>query len=753
MQIGADGAVPFQAEITFKLYPREGKPEAASGFTIAKATRLPDGKPMTLKGKFGPVQAGETITIASGSEQIDPKYGPYFEVGGVSWADPQGASAVSEYLAESGCSPELAGAVARQFSLAEVDADPSVLDRLPGSWGQDLTILRDSWDELRAERRAMAELTAMGLEDHRARAAFLAFGARAVPVAKANPYLLTLAGIPFESADVAGRHLGIGESDPRRLGAQAALHAADGDQEGWWGLSPEQLAGRAGDGANLAALQEGIDGAVASGLLARCPQTGRLMSPEAAVIRGRLLNLASDILNDDPDLHALSSPARPEESAATDEQWQAVVNAYGSRLSILDGGPGTGKTTALKELLDRLDADGMTYQCLAPTGRAAVRISDQAGRPASTIHRRLGLAGMEPPSSVDEPGCSPERMLDEDVVIVDEASMLSSRLAERVLSHMSLGTRLVLVGDPGQLPPIGSGTVLLDLIESGRVPRTSLTKVFRQSQESLIVVNAHRINAGQDPYWSAQEASKATGVRVRDDWQFIEAANAIDAEKIACSQAQELPGRLGISPDDVMVASPQREGAGGVHALNRSLQDAFNPSGEVLVTGEKQSVRAGDRVMNTRNRYGKRGAVDVFNGDMGRALGLNGEGSLEVEMDAGHIAEFTSHEQDDIVPGYAATAHKLQGSESPAVICPVPDSASGRLLSRNLLYTAFTRPTRQCVVIGSKDTIRRALKVDGARVAGPAADFSAAGLPAAEQAALQAARDAEAAAQAVISGS
>lgn len=310
--------------------------------------------------------------------------------------------------------------------------------------------------------------------------------------------------------------------------------------------------------------------------------------------------------------------------------------------------------------------------------------------------------------------------------------MLDMRLCERLLSGVSPRTRVLFCGDPDQLPPVGVGSVLLDLLESKRVPTVQLTRVFRQAQDSLLVVNAHRVKNGQEPFWSLDEAEAALGHPLREDWKFVEvdldpAQGSVREEVIL--NIKQAAKQLDIREDEVLVTAPFNGGRGGVQSLNETLQEFHNPSGEEIRSG-KNGLRVGDMVMNIKNRYGQRNQKgreeDVMNGDIGRITAWEPSRKTAIVQfaDGEEPQLFSREELDALVPAYCATVHKLQGSEAAAIIAPLdPEPNETGRLSRNLIYTAWTRARQQCVVIGSKDAVRAALQRDAGAARQTTLDF------------------------------
>ncbi len=378
----------------------------------------------------------------------------------------------------------------------------------------------------------------------------------------------------------------------------------------------------------------------------------------------------------------------------SDKQREAVRTALSphGKVTVLTGGPGTGKTTTVRAIITLLERYGKRYALTSPTGRAAKRLSEATGRPAKTIHRLLEFAPVEGFKRGEQ------HPLDVDMLIVDEASMIDLLLMNNLLKAVPPGAHVLLVGDVDQLPSVGAGDVLRDVIGSGRAAVVRLDVIFRQAQESLIIANAHRINKGQMPI---------TPKDARDFFHFVKedpdeaAAMAIDVV------TKRIPAKFGIDPWDIQVLAPMYRGAAGVNALNANLQQALNPPSpnkpERRLSGTL--FRAGDRVMQTRNNYDK----DVYNGDIGRVTGIDVEDQLlRVTIDDRSI-DYDWAEADELVLAYAVSVHKAQGSEYPAVVITML-TQHYLMLQRNLLYTAVTRARRLCVVVGSRRALAMAVK-------------------------------------------
>ncbi len=370
---------------------------------------------------------------------------------------------------------------------------------------------------------------------------------------------------------------------------------------------------------------------------------------------------------------------------------------------MLTGGPGTGKTTCLKALIAALESQKKRYALASPTGRAAKRLSEATDRPASTIHRLLGFSPKE--------GFKyhAENPLPVDFLVVDETSMLDIILANNLLKALKLGTHLLLVGDIDQLPSVGAGDVLRDVIASSTVPVTRLTQIFRQAADSLIITNAHKINSGEMPVFSPALASNPSPTGrdesgVRGDFFLFPAEDAATAaDWVVDLVTERIPQKFGFDPlREIQVLAPMYRGAAGVRILNERLQEKLN--GPSSKSPEKRlfgtTYRPGDKVMQTQNNYDK----DVFNGDIGFITGIDlVEQILRVEIDGRQI-DYEFNEADQLVLAYAVTVHKAQGSEFPVVVLPVV-TAHYLMLQRNLLYTGITRARQLCVLVGSRRAI------------------------------------------------
>lgn len=733
------------ATILKKLFPRAGEPERDTGWTIAKARNEANGETVTLVGTYGPVEEGQPIVIKNDLKKDPPwqdgRYGPEYKVWALDHSDNILATraGLKSYLDNlPGVGDKLADAIIDTFQgagsfdgaaiLAHIDEDPTRLNQVRGAHGHairaDLDELVKKWAELREERKEMLFLGSLEIGHstaNRIRKHFRQLGIDPVAAIKHDPYVLVeVEGVGFRIADMAAKSRGVAFDDPRRLvaGLNYVLDEAK-DRDSHICLTREQLVKKAPyvltrdhRRPTQALIAKAIDDAVAQGRLVSYtdPADGieRVYTTQMYLVETRLYEKLNRLLSHEKlELPAGFDPERPNTSLVTDEQWKATVNCFHEKISILTGGPGCGKTFSLRTTLEELDKQGHKYLCLAPTGKAAKRMSESTGRPASTIHRALGVVGgLTPPRSMTE---EPREKLDVDVVVVDEVSMLDAELAERLLSHLHDRTRIVLVGDPDQLPPVGPGSVLLDLLEADRVPTAKLTQVFRQAEGSLLVVNAHRIKDGLEPFWSKAEAEAALGHPVKEDFVVIEVGSATAARDTVIDQVDQVASQIGVSPKDVLVCAPFRKGEAGVWKLNSILQDRHNPRGEQIRGGEEKPLRVNDIVMNTSNRYARRDQedeYDVMNGDMGRIEEWDAEKKLAlIDFGEGQM-KFQGDDLDKVVPAYAATIHKLQGSQGPGLVLPLTGGQGSYLVSRNHVYTGMTRAEEKCVmVVDDKQTL------------------------------------------------
>jgi exodeoxyribonuclease V alpha subunit len=670
-----------------------------SAFRVVKLEVAGEPVPLVARGDMGGVRVGETLRLR-GRFTTHPRFGRQFQATGVSLVPPSSAQGTVRYLG-SGLVKGVRERTARKIvealgpdALDKIAKDPSVLARVPGLGRGKADLLAAHLKSRREEADVLSFLQGLDVGPATARRILRRFSTETVKVVQSDPYRLAeeVAGVGFLRADRLARAQGVTADDPRRAAA-AVLHAiTKATEEGHCFLPPAEAVDRA------AALDVGP--ATATEAIPRLVDRGLLVEEAGALYASRLYEAELDVAR------SLAALARPRVvSAAALEQADRIgaelsaaqrgaVRATLERgLTVLTGGPGTGKTTTLRAVVRLWGALGKRVLLAAPTGRAAKRMCEATGAPAQTIHRLLEWI----------PGAAAFRRnagypLDADLIVVDEASMLDVVLAAQLLDAIPPSTSLLLVGDADQLPPVGPGSVLGDVIASGAARVVALSEIFRQASQSGIVQNAHRVNHGE-MLWPTKDP--------KADFHFIQVDEPPRTVRIVQTLVQErIPKAFGLHPvRDVQVLCPMNRGDVGTVRLNEVLQAALNPKGEAGPRG----LRVGDKVMQLRNDYDK----DVFNGDLGLVRAVKGA-ELYVEVDGREVI-YDLDDVDDLALAYASTIHKAQGSEFPGVVVAL-STQHYVLLGRNLLYTAITRARRLCVVVGSVRAVRRAITTVGTGV-------------------------------------
>ena len=669
---------------------------AESGFVIARLKVDEEALPITVRGVMPGVQVSERVR-ATGRWVDDARYGRQFEATSFLPVDPSTPDALEKHLASSlfeGIGPVFAKRLREHFGaelISVLDNEPQRLRDVPGIGPQRATAILASWRERRDQRDALLFLQGLGITPRRSTSILRRFGANTVRFVRENPYRLAreVRGIGFVTADGIARHLGIAPDSPHRVEAGLVHVLEEASRQGHCYLPGDDLLRR---GEELlrqpeALLRAGRDALVAQGDLVddRGVWLAALHDDEEVVA------LRLDELRRAPakeiDVEIPSALAWAQERsglALTQTQRDALAQALVNKVVVITGGPGTGKTTLVRALLDVWERKGLNVKLASPTGRASRRMEEATGRRAQTLHRLLEYSPRD-----DRFGRDAASPIHADALVVDEASMLDLPLARCLLDALPPGLRLVLVGDVEQLPSVGPGRVLADVIDSGVVPVIRLDVVFRQDEASLIITNAHRILRGLEPR-SAGSSAGDFFVIERDD-------PAAALRTVVTVVADRIPARWGLDPrSDVQVLAPMRKGPCGTEELNAALRARLNPGPAV------PRPRPGDRVMQTRNDYDK----DVFNGDVGEVV--SGRNELIVRFEDGRKVPYKGSEVGDLAQAWAVTIHKAQGSEYPAVVIPLLPQAH-RMLQRNLLYTAVTRAKTAAILVGSRAAIARAV--------------------------------------------
>ncbi|MCL1910459.1 MAG: ATP-dependent RecD-like DNA helicase [Kiritimatiellaeota bacterium] len=670
---------------------------------------------VTVSGKCTTLWEGEEIR-AGGRWVNHPQYGLQFEAQTITCVVPTSTVGIEKYL-KSGMIKGIGSVYAKKIverfgakTLEIIDANSARLLEIPGIGAERKRLIKDSWDAQRGNRETMIFLQSNGITTAYAARVIRAYGAGTIAVVKQNPYRLCqdIWGIGFTKADEIAQKVGVPRDSPER--AKAGIHftleklADDGHcfcTEPDLLLHAEQLVGIPVE-------------ILANALKEEC-EAGRLVKDADRIYLRRLWN--AEIKTARKLRSLLDTPARfPAIQAEPAIGWAegksaiqlapkqraALAMALTSKVSVITGGPGVGKTTIIRALCEIWYAKNLRVNLVAPTGRAAKRMSESTGRDAKTIHRLLKFNPQTRRFAFDE-----QNQLDTEILIADETSMIDIELAADLLSALQDKAVVVFVGDTDQLPSVGPGNFLRDLINSRVIPCTRLDVIFRQKSGGGIVRNAHLVNAGE--MFEKNETGGATpspASLYTSDFFFV---NCDSPEKILANVVEmvkhRIPRKFGMSPlEDVQILTPMRKNLLGADNLNLVLQEALNPRG-VSVQRLGRHYRVGDRVMQIRNNYDK----EVFNGDLGfiKTIDLT-DSTLTVDFD-GVPVEYDFNELDELTHSYAVTIHKSQGSEYPAVIVVIA-TQHFVLLQRNLLYTAITRGKKLVIVIGSYKAVSLAVK-------------------------------------------
>ena len=689
-----------------------------NGFTVAQV-KLEGGERLAAVGAMPMLLAGERAAF-EGELVEHREYGRQIRVSWVESIRPESLDGIEKYLASGmirGVGPATARLIVESFgprTLDVLESEPQRLTEVPGIGEKRAAMIAASFLEHNQMRGAMMFLQKYGLTPAMAARVYRAYGERTESVARENPYRLAdeVEGVGFKTADRMALAMGFSLSSEFRLqsGLRYALNEA-ANASGHMYLPLTILVERARQ--MLGADEDLIDNALRALILSGGLEAEDIDGETAVYLPWyheaetdaafRLTRLLRSFEGGGEAGLAERAVAEVEEEEAMRlcaEQREAVEAVEREGVLIITGGPGTGKTTTLKCILHLLDEVGGAELC-APTGRAAKRMSEATGRPARTIHRLLEYAGEEGRFLRNE-----QEPLDCAAVVVDEMSMVDIFLFRALLRALRPGTRLVMVGDKDQLPSVGAGNVLKDILESGAVPSVTLTEVFRQAASSMIVRNAHLINRGEYPL-----------VRTRDTDFFLERKESMRAAVDAVVQlvTARLPRYLGVDPlRGIQVMSPMKRMDAGVYALNAVLQQAMNPPapGRRELRRGETVFREGDKVMQVKNNYdlgwtrGMEHGLGVFNGDIGYIADADPQGEeLTVAFDDGREAVYGLADLEELELAYCMSVHKSQGSEFDCVVLPLI-SGPRLLMTRNLLYTAVTRARRLVVVVGREACMR-----------------------------------------------
>ncbi len=673
-----------------------------NGYSVLKVKVKGYNDLVTLVGNLLEVPVG-SVLLCRGEWKVDKRYGSQFVA--ATWEETMPATVygIEKYLGSGlvkGIGPRFARAIVQRFGTETIDIIETEIERLyevPNIGRKRVAKIRESWEKQKDIKNVMLFLQGYGVSTAYAAKIYREYGKESIDKVRENPYRLAddIWGIGFKTADGIAAKMGYEKEDPRRCRSGILYTLGQLSDEGHVYAGEEQLVKTAGQllEAGETAIRDTLAGMLqAEDLIldkdaiylppfyhAECGTSRRLR--DLAQSTGRSL---FDGLFDPSSLTA-------ETGIEYDEvQLAAIRQAVTSKVMVLTGGPGTGKTTTTQGIIAALKKAGLRVLLAAPTGRAAKRMSEATGMEAKTIHRLLEYNPQDGYKRNDE------NPLEGDALIVDECSMIDILLMNNLLKAVPVGMRLVFVGDIDQLPSVGAGNVLRDVIDSQRIPVVRLVRIFRQAQKSRIVMNAHTINQGRFPDTSNGRDTDFFFMREDDPERA--------AETIVRLVKERLPRAYRESPDRIQVLTPMQRGVVGAANLNLLLQQALNPSGPSLGRGG-YTYRQGDRVMQLRNNYAK----EVFNGDLGYIREVDTEERmLTVDFD-GKKVEYDVTELDELTLAYATTIHKAQGSEYPIVVMPVL-MTHFVMLQRNLIYTGITRAKKICVLLGAAKALAYAVR-------------------------------------------
>lgn len=672
-----------------------------NGYSVLKAIVKGYNAPVTLVGNISEVCAG-SVLLAEGNWKVDKRYGSEFVA--ESWEEvmPATVYGIEKYLGSGfikGIGSIYAKRIVAKFGLDTInimDEDIEKLKEVDGIGKKRLNLIKDSWQKQRGIKNVMLFLQSHGVSTAYAAKIYRTYGKEAIEKVSANPYCLAddIWGIGFRTADSIAKRMGYANDDVRRCRSGILYTLSQLSNEGHIYASQEQLVSVAAK--LLETKEEPIhslisqmvrnEDIVVDGESIYLPSFYYAEVGTANRLR-KLMENSHTVQETTINMDAISLKTGVEYDTV---QADAIKKAATSKVMVLTGGPGTGKTTTTEGIIAALKSLGLDILLAAPTGRAAKRMSEATGgMEAKTIHRMLEY---KPDEGYQR---NEDNMLEGDVLIVDESSMVDIMLIYSLLKAVPLHMRLILVGDIDQLPSVGAGNVLRDIIESGKVPVVRLTRIFRQAQNSRIVMNAHKINQGIFPDISNGQHTDFFFIQSEDPEQA--AANIVNLVK------NRLPKAYNEPVNHIQVLAPMQRGVTGVVNLNVALQQALNPDG-MNISRNGYTFRERDRVMQTKNNYDK----DVFNGDIGLVAKIDlEEQTLSVDYD-GKLVEYEVSELDEIVLAYAITIHKSQGSEYPIVIIPILMTHC-IMLQRNLIYTGITRSKKVCVLVGTPKALAYAI--------------------------------------------
>ncbi len=682
-----------------------------TGFSVLRIRIKGSSDPVTVTGYLASISAGEFVECV-GEWVNDKNYGLQFKAAELTVVPPATTEGIEKYLASGmvkGVGQHFAKVLVKAFGdnvFSVIEKEPEKLRALPGIGEKRTAMIVEAWHEQQVVRDIMVFLQSHGVGTARAVRIYKTYGDKAITTVTGNPYRLVLdiQGIGFKTADTIASELGTPFDSPVRARAGVRHVLQDVSGEGHCAATKERLVSDAVKllGVSEQVVEEAITEEIVHGGLVRDQIEGLPCIYLSSLYRAEnsVASSISKLCTGEPPWRIIEREKAAEMVEAvsglvlSDSQEKALKTALSNKCIVITGGPGVGKTTLVSAILSIVSSQKLRIALCAPTGRAAKRLSESTGFEAKTIHRLLAFD----PGKYDFKH-GKDNPLSVDLVVVDESSMIDVQLMSRLLDAVPDNAALILVGDVDQLPSVGPGAVLFDIIASGAVSVVRLTEIFRQAAESGIIVNAHRINRGELPLdFERGELS---------DFYFVPAAEQEDIRsKLLEVVLKRIPARFGLDPvRDIQVLTPMHRGGLGTNALNVALQKELNPNSSSGVTRFGTLYSEGDKVIQLVNNYEK----EVFNGDIGVIVSIStDEKNLTVVFDRLPV-EYEFGELDELALAYATSIHKSQGSEYPAVVIPLA-MQHYMLLQRNLLYTAVTRGKKLVMIIGQKKAIAMAVK-------------------------------------------
>jgi len=681
-----------------------------TNFTVARFKPKKRKELITIVGKFPPINPGEDA-ILKGKWIYDKKYGEQFLVETLLPVTPSTLTGIEKYLGSGlikGIGPVMAKRLVEKFGLKTLDIienKPEMLSKVEGIGPQRIEMIKKAWEAQKEIKEIMIFLQSYMISAKLAVKIYKRFKNESINIIKKNPYILAdeIHGVGFLTADKIAKELGISKEESIRIKSGITYILTKEIENGHLFLPKEELIKKASDLLEVSPekIKEGISELIEEGRIINDNLYNVYTEPiylkplyifekEVAIKIRDIANKGNRLFNLDHE-EVIKWAENEVNIKLAYQQKEAIKKSLTEKLMVITGGPGTGKTTIIKAILKIAIAQGLKVELAAPTGRAAKKLSETTGKEAKTIHRLLEFSPKERKFLRDE-----EHPLNTDIIILDESSMIDIILFYHFLKAVPKKASLILVGDVDQLPSVGPGAVLKDIINSKKVQVVRLTEIFRQAKDSLITINAHRINQGDFPIIKGEKGSDFFFIQKEEPEEALDTIKSLVKERI--------PKYLSLSPiDDIQVITPMHKGFLGTINLNKEMQMLLNPNGKEIARGFK----IGDRVMQIINNYD----LEVFNGDIGKISNWDPEEQIITVRFEDKTVPYELTDLDELTLAYAISVHKSQGSEYPVVIMPIL-TQHYLMLKRNLLYTGITRAKRLMILVGTKKAVAIAVKND-----------------------------------------